>query len=81
MYWRVNGAMAEVEEYLSLPKAKDEEFQKTHTRSRCSYENRCSKFQLKERHYATQYAHIYYWRLELMRRHLETAATKKWGKK
>ncbi len=73
--------MVEVEEYLSLPTAKDEEFEKTHTRSSCSYENRCSKFQVKERHYATQYAHIYFWRLEQMRRHLEAAATKKWGKK
>ena len=71
--------MAEGGDLLCAPTAEDEEFQKAHTRSSCSYENRCARFRLRERHYATQYAHIYFTRLELMRPHVEAAAVKKWG--
>lgn len=73
--WRVN-MTAEGEE---LPTAEDEDYQKVHTRSRCSYESHCKRFRHEKREYTTQYAHIYFSRLFLMRSKLETAASKKWG--
>ena len=80
----MNGACEEMEEedtetLLSRPTAADETFQKMHIRGSCSYENLCRQFRLAERDYVTQYAHIYFTRLETMRPHLEKAAVKKWG--
>ena len=68
-----------MDELLSRPTAVSEDFQKVHTRSSCSYEDLCSKFRLGKRDYVTQYAHIYFTRLESMRKHLEAAAVRKWG--
>jgi DNA polymerase delta subunit 2 len=67
------------EELLSLPAAAGEEFQKSLARSSCGYQNHCGQFRLRERDYATQYAHIYFSRLEEMRHYLEEAARRKWG--
>ena len=71
--------MAEPEEFLCRPTAEDEAFRKTHTRSGCSYLNLCERFRLRERNYVTQYAHIYFTRLEKMRPYLENAAAREWG--
>ena len=67
------------EELLSGPVKGSESFQKTHTRSGCSYTNHCGDYLLRERDYVTQYAHIYFNRLDTMRPHLEKAAARKWG--
>ena len=70
---------AEPEELLCPPTAEDGAFRKTHTRSGCSYRNLCGRFRLRERNYVTQYAHIYFTRLEEMRPYLENAAAREWG--
>lgn len=62
-----------------LPSPEDEEYQKIHTRGSCHYENRCQPFRNERREYATQYAHIYFTRLQVMRKELKKAAFKKWG--
>ena len=67
------------EDLLSLPTAECEDFQRVRTRSSCSYQNGCERYRLQDRNYVTQYAHIYFTRLELMRPHLKAAAIKKWG--
>ena len=69
------------EELLSCPTTtENDDFKKTYSRSGCSYRNLCGKFRLRDRDYATQYAHIYFTRLVKMRSYLETAATEKWGR-
>ena len=64
--------------YLSLPSEEDERFEKSFTRSSCSYENGCVRYRVQERRYATQYAHLYYYRLAKMRDFVKAAAIRKW---
>ena len=83
--WRELGCMLKnmadcSEELLCRPSEEDETFEKTQARSGCSYTNMCGRFRLRERDYVTQYAHIYFSRLEKMRPYLEEAAAEKWGK-
>ena len=68
------------EELLSLPTTGSESFQKARARSGCSYRNFCGEFRLRERDYVSQYAHIYFARLQEMRPRLEEAAARKWGR-
>lgn len=69
------------EELLSCPTTtENDDFKKTYSRGSCSYRNLCGKFRLLQRDYVTQYAHIYFTRLEKMRSYLEKAATEKWGR-
>ena len=64
--------------YLSLPSEEDERFEKALTRSSCSYESGCGRYRVQERRYATQYAHVYFHRLEKMRGYVTAAAIRKW---
>ena len=45
-----------------------------------SYENLSSRFQLQDRNFERQYAHLYVERLKIMSPMLKDAAKKKWGK-
>lgn len=50
-------------------------------RATCSYKNLSHKFIFeKKRDFKAQYAHIYYTRLQKMRKSLEDSAKQKWGK-
>lgn len=68
------------EELLSLPTDESQVFKKTGTRRSCNHSNLCGQYRLqRDRDYVTQYAHIYFSRLEDMRYLLERAAIRKWG--
>ena len=50
-------------------------------RATCSYQNLSQKFKFeKKRDFKAQYAHIYFTRLQKMRKSLQDSAEQKWGK-
>ena len=67
------------EELLSAPNAASEEFSKPFKRKGCKYENKCSRFVVKEREYTRQYSHIYFVRLNIMGKRVRSVAEKRWG--
>lgn len=65
---------------LSCPQPADETFTKDLVRATCSYEDLSRSFRVPvERKYGVQYSHIYYYRLQRMRKRLVAAAERKWG--
>lgn len=55
------------------------EFKKLFKRKTCTYEDRCERFKVSERVYTRQYSHVYFARLEKMRKAAVSKAEKRWG--
>lgn len=68
------------DDLLTAPTASSEKFSKRFKRKSCRYEDKCERFRVADRDYTRQYAHIYFTRLKKLKKGVEKAAERKWGK-
>ena len=64
---------------LSEPSKEDEGFSKSLKRHGCPYESHCERFRVGRREFAQQYSHLYFVRLQKMKKRVESVAREKWG--
>ena len=64
---------------LSAPSAAAEDFTKPFKRKSSLYENKCSRFMVDDREYTKQYSHIYFMRLNKMKKRVISVAERTWG--
>ena len=69
----------EVDTLLSAPSAASEDFAKAFQRKTCKYENKCERFKVAKREYTRQYSHLYFTRLEEMKKMVKERAERMWG--
>ena len=74
----------EEEDLLASPTSTTdvENYSKPFTREKCSYQEKCQQFRdarAQDKNYGQQYSHIYYTRLQNMKKMVEKKAREKWG--